>query len=213
MDFHLNERNVRAMADRLRRTVGAEKIGVGKSLEAVSHMLGHPNWDTLCGLLRREVRDQPRVVVQAPQTLYVEAFSCDEWADGPSWAKVELDQSFVDAVLELQALCLEKGLDQVSRSWHVPQWGDRHNLRLRGEELHVSASSWWISAYPKYGDYGCETRQMTIQGMTEAVLSGAGNEYLLVRGELMVYDPAGQPKALLEQLVDEGQLPEDALDN
>ncbi len=211
MDIHLNEKNVRAMADRLRRHVGVQTIGVGKSLEAVSQMLGHPNWDTLCGLLRKEARDSGQVVVARPLTLYVEAFACDEWADGPSWAKVPLDQELVSALLGMQSLCDEKALDQVSRSWFVQEWGDRHDLRLRGEELQVSARSWWISAYPKHGDYKCETRVMDIQWLLDAVQGHKQSEYFLLRRDVLIYDPAGQPKTLLEQLVDEGQLTEDYL--
>lgn len=211
MEFHLNEKKVREMAGRMRKVFGNDTLGHSKALEAVAQTLGYPNWDTLSGLLKRE--DKPRFTLDKPVTLYINAYACDEWADGPSWAKVRIDQAFIDAVLELQALCEDKGLDHVSKDWCPEAWDDDDNLRLQGDELVVCRHSWWFTARPKHADYSCETRMLDIGWMLDALSKHASTDYLVWRKDILLYDSAGNVSGMLEELVDAGQLDESYLDD
>ncbi len=214
MEFCVNEKKVREMAGRLRQAIGKEAVGHADALELVSQTLGYPNWDTLSGMLKRESRAvPPGVRVARPLTLYVEAFSCDEWAEGPSWAKVTIDQQFVDTVLELQALCTSQKLDQVSRSWFVEKWGDDGQLRLQGEDLQVGPRSWWIRARPKHADYDCETRMLDISWLLDCLQKGHSTDFITRKGDVLLYDGSGQTAGLLAQLVDEEQLDESYLND
>ena len=90
MDITLNEKKVREMAARLRDALGRDRVSQGAALEALSKAFGERNWDTFSGLLKRAA-PMP-VKLAKPVALYVNAHSCDEWAPGPSWCKLVVDQ-------------------------------------------------------------------------------------------------------------------------
>ena len=210
MEFHLNEKKVREMAGRMRRVFGNDTLGHSKALEAVAQTLGYPNWDTLSGLLKRA--EEPGFKLDKPVTLYVNAFSCDEWGEGPTWCKLTIDQHFIDTVLELQALCKAKGLDQTTKSWGVDAWGQSDSLNLRDEDLAVGKHSWWIRARPKHADYDCETRMLDIGWLLEALGNRTSTEYLAWRKDVLLYDSASNIKGMVEELVDNEELDESYLD-
>lgn len=210
MEFNLNEKKVRQMAGRMRKVFGNDTLGHSKALEAVAQTLGYPNWDTLSGLLKNA--DRSRFKLDKPVTIYVNAFSCDEFGDGPSWAKLTLTQAFIDTVLELQALCNTKDLDQTTKSWAVDAWGSREDLNLRDEDLAVGKHSWWIRARPKHADYDCETRMLDISWLLEALSKRVSTDFLAWKKDVLLYDSAGNITGMLDELVDDGQLDESYLE-
>lgn len=176
----------------------AQSLKHGQSLEILSQALGYENWDTFCGLLKasskaddnagrkpagvdplewseEKKQNAERVgwrqtppVVSKPFDFYWEAFACDEWGDGPSWAKVHVTQAFVDQVHSLQTKCLEFNA-QMAVYENPAQWDCEDELRLQGDELNVSHLSLWFSARPKHADYAVETRILDIRDFFDAI--------------------------------------------
>ena len=69
MDIKLTESNARQMAQRLREEIGRDLVKSSKAFEALSKMLGQPNWDTLSGILKREAADSASRLVGTVQEL------------------------------------------------------------------------------------------------------------------------------------------------
>lgn len=215
MQFELTPSTVRAMADRLQKSTPALKRS--QAYEAVAQMLGHPNWDTLSGLLKREERDaagtQQLHRLVTPVTLYVGAFSTSEFGDGADWAKVTVDQEFLDTVLRLQQTCKDSGLDHTAIGFTPDYWqeDDTDPLRIQDEDLYVGKRSWWFRGVPKHCSYAVETRAVDIEDLLQALFARKETSYLAWRKDVLVYDSAGDINGLLAALVDAGELHEDYL--
>ena len=209
MDIRINKDTAREMARRLRAAVGTANLSQSQAYEALAATLGHPNWDTLAGLLKRESTEaaQPAFRLAAPITLYVDAFACDEWGEAPSWAQVLVDQAFVDEVLRLHGLVTQQGLDFVSTSWSAEMWDRQDDLRIQGDDLQVSKTAWWLRARPKHADYAVETRMIDVQVLLD-VLSGKTHDYLVRRKDMLFYDASGNTQGFIEMLVDDSVLDE-----
>lgn len=197
MKIEVNHESAVAMARRLNLAVQAalgamqlpnQGLKHCQALEVLAKTLGYENWDTLCGLLKANegkndsvpwteeqrstaehigLREKPPIVAK-PFDFYWEAFACDEWGDGPRWAKVHVTQAFVDQVHSLQTKCLEFNA-QMAVHESPEQWDGEDELRLQGDELNVSHLSFWFSARPKHADYAVETRILDIRDFFDAI--------------------------------------------
>lgn len=229
MEINLNETTVRAMANRLRTHLQASasiECSLSMSLESTAKMLGHKNWDTLIGILRKEEtpaaevarrlkdwatfgwREKPPVVGK-PFVLMWEAFACSEWGDGPSWAKIEVTQEFVNELHRQQTQCLEQTLSSIHVDYQCEQWHNDDELRIRGEELVVDRASFWLRAYPKHADYAVETRMIDVKDFFDVIERGeqAGTEHMAWADGVLFKD-GSSAKNFAQCLADDGYLDE-----
>lgn len=106
--------------------------------------------------------------------LFVSASSTDEYGDSPAYAAFEVDEEFVTGIKRLQSVVTEHKLHSVS-TWGSPDsWQRGEDLRLRGDKLVVNDTTFWFSAYPKYGSYHVETLSMSIAAL-EQLFEGKPN--------------------------------------
>lgn len=217
MEITINPNTVRTLVKRLREALG---LSQSAAYETVSKTLGYPNWDTLSGLLKAEEATASNSVfaqaaerhgwrktpptVKEPFMFVWEAFACDEYGEGPGWYQLEVTQEVLNELHEMQTLCLQKSCD-VSRSFESGEWGNDDSLRLRGDELHVSASSFWVRARPKHCDYYVETRMTDIEELFKLVEQGqtAATPYLAWADGVLFKDGASAKQFAL-QMLDEG---------
>lgn len=226
MELKLQRETLAKMAERLQqewsRVESPGPLKKSVALEVLSHVLGYKNWDTLSGMVNASAESAPTGVegisakdiervgyrltppkVNKPFTLYWEAYACDEWGEGPAWAKLEITQVFVDELHKLQTQCLR---DKVSISVDrtVIEWDCDDTLRLRGDEMHVTPSSVWFSAYPKHASYSVETRLMDIKDLFEAI-EGKNTVWLAWADGVLFHD-GSSAKDFAQELVDNGEL-------
>lgn len=215
MDISLTEITAKQMASRLREAIGRESLTHSKSLEVLARTLGHPNWDTLAGLIKRDATTEaqaPYFKLVSPVTLYIGAFAVSEWGDSPDWARVDIDQEFIDVLLEMQALCKDGKLNEAARYWNI-DWDQSVVSRMDACQLLVGTRSWWFQAYPKYADYACETRMIELEQLF-AVLGDAtrpSDGCLAWSKDVLLYDSSGDTSGLLDMLVEAGELDESYL--
>jgi hypothetical protein len=210
MDFQVTKNNVRDIVSRLREAVGSQSLTRSKAFEVFAQTLGIKNWDTLSALLKREEAPAAPVFrLEAPVELFVEAFACDDNMQGPSWAKVTVTQQFLDEVLRLRGLCQSQGVDLVAKSRCPDKWDGEESLRLRGDDLYVTADSWWFRACPKHSDYAVETRNIDIDTLLSLLSgNGSGDGYLVRYQDKLFYEPCGNSVDFIQMLVDDGELDE-----
>ena len=226
MELKLQRETLAKMAERLQqewsRVESPGPLKKGAALEVLSHVLGYKNWDTLSGLVKAATAQAPNGVegisaeaiervgyrltppkVEKPFMFYWEAYACDEWGEGPAWAKLEITQAFVDELHKLQTQCLRDTVNlSVDRS--VDEWDSEDTLRLRGDEMHVTHSHVWFSAYPKHANYNVETRLMDIRDFFDAI-DGKNTEWLAWADGVLFKD-GSSAKELAQGLVDNGEL-------
>lgn len=215
MDFQITKSNIRDIVSRLRQALGSETVSQSSAFEAIAKALGLKNWDTLSGLLKRE--DEPAALpapafqLAAPVEMYVDAYSCDYYGEGPAWAKVTLTPQFLNEVLRMQRICKEQDVDIVSKSWAPEKWEREERLHFEGDDLYVTDSSWWFRARPKHADYAVETRNVDIGDMLALLTPGSKAEstaYLAMRQGKLFYIAAGDMTGFIQMLVDDGELDE-----
>jgi hypothetical protein len=215
MDFQITKNNVRDIVSRLRQALGAESVSQSNAFEAFAKALGLKNWDTLSGLLKREGEPAsaaaPAYQLAAPVEVYVDAYACDYYGEGPSWAKVDLSQQFLDEVLRMQRICKEQGVDMVTKSWAPEKWEQEERLRLENDDLYVTAESWWFRARPKHADYAVETRSVDIANMLALLGPGSPAEstaHAATCKGVQFYVTSGDMTGFIQMLVDDGELDE-----
>jgi hypothetical protein len=173
MDIQVTPQSIQGMVKRLR--AAAPGLTNAKAYEAISKMLGQPNWDTLSGLLKAEQslpdafaeiakryhwREAPPRISE-PFTFLWEAFATSEYDDGPGWYRLEVTQAVLDELHERQTLAIKNNCE-VSCDFGSGEWGTDNPLNVRGDELHVSGDSFWVSGRPKHCNYTVETRMADI---------------------------------------------------
>lgn len=226
MELKLQRDTLLEMSKRLQKewsnieSAGPLKTGV--ALEVLSHVLGYKNWDTLSGLVKASANSAPTGVegisaadiervgyrltppkVGKPFTFFWEAFACDEWGEGPAWAKLEVTQAFVDELHKLQTQCLKDKVN-LSVDHSVDEWDNEDSLRLHGVELHVTQSLVWLSAHPKQANYNVETRLMDIKDFFDAI--EGNNTQWLAWADGVLFKDGASAKELAQGLVDNGEL-------
>ena len=210
MDITLNEKSVRQMAARIRKALGGnEALSHSKALETVAQSFGYPNWDTLSGMLKKEARTQFKL--DKPVKLFIDAFVCDEWGSGPSWACVEVDQKFIDMLLDMQHVCKTKNMEDVSRD-ASPMWEGEDEHRMENDQLIVGHHRWWLRANSRHCDYAVETRSIDVEWLLDALSTGASNDFLHWRKDVLLYDPSGNSSGFVDMLIEAGELDESYAD-
>lgn len=210
--------------------LGPKGLKHSQSLEMLSHVLGFENWDTFCGLLKAAEapaeaslsapplsgadaqaqadrvgwREAPPALAK-PFTFYWEAFACDEWGDSPRWAKLEVTQAFLDQLHEMQTKCLQNGA-QMSVYQSPECWDLADDLRLSGDQLNVSQSSFWFSAYPKNCNYSVETRILDIKDFFDVIDQASARMTHLAWADGMLFMDVSSAKSLAQDLVDNGEI-------
>lgn len=103
--------------------------------------------------------------------LYVPVSSTDEYGESPSYAIFKVDEEFVAGIKRLQAVVTEHKLQSAS-IWGSPDtWHREEDLRLRGDKLVVTDTTFWFSAYPQYGSCHVETLSMSVASL-DRILDG-----------------------------------------
>lgn len=223
MEIQINPTTVRAMVKRLRKSTA---LGQSAAYEAVSLMLGYPNWDTLSGLLKAEAlppanaqgasadtvfqemakrynwRETPPTL-DKPFMLTWEAYACDEFGTSPRWYQVEVTQEVLHEIHELQTLAL-KNACEVARGFEAGTWGGS-DLRLQADEIRVDGGYVWVRARPKHCDYWVETRMMAIDELFQVIEKGqaAATPYLAWADGVLFKDGASAKEFAFQMLDDE----------
>lgn len=233
MEINLNETTVRAMANRLRAHLKASasvECSLSQSLESTAKMLGHKNWDTLIGILRKENapsdelerrrrewasrgwREKPPKVAK-PFVFMWEAFACyalSEWGSGPQWARIVVTQDLVNDVHRLQTECLENALTRVERTYTCEEWQYAQELCIGGGSLVVDPYCFCMSAMSKYEDYAVETRTTDIKDFFDVIEQGErANSSDLAWAAGVLFKARRSAKNFALFLQDMGHLPED----
>jgi len=163
-------------------------VAAPKMLEALQLIEVDKDGD---GFICQEAMDQVRVAIDAatgetvsapmpaqmvePFTLVAEVHSTSDFGEAPSWAKIAVDQKFLDQLNRLRRLCVENNLESVS-VYAVPEhWENQEDLRLRGDSLRVAGTSFWFEVHPKHADYNVETRSIEIDDLLKVIEMGRGD--------------------------------------
>ncbi len=221
MEIQINQQTVRGMVKRLRAACGLPQSA---AYEAVSQMLGHPNWDTLSALLKADLpapakaaspqdekfteaarrcnwREAPPAV-KAPFMLTWEAYSDDEFGESPGWYQVEITQQVLNEFHEMQTLAL-KNACEVSRGFEWGTWGK--DLNVQADELHVDGRYVWVRGRPKHCDYWVETRMISLDELFQVIEKGqaAATSYLAWADGVLFKDGASAKEFAFQMLDDE----------
>lgn len=119
-------------------------------------------------------------------TLYIDVFPRDD-KESSCWARITIDEAFVERVRELQKLCIDHGLSSTATATSAVQWEDK-SMNTPGQTLHVSRGEFWIASAPRH-DYSTLTWAVDLQQfeiMLQAALKQNPNSYMR-RADLSSY--------------------------
>jgi hypothetical protein len=114
-------------------------------------------------------------------TVFVDSFAENEYGDGPSFAKIEVDDAFIERLRKLQSICEQYNFSEVRVYASPEMWGPNgieDELRLQCAELVVSMRSFYFTNYPKYGNYAIMSRGLDIDQFCREVQAAEGVLYL-----------------------------------
>ena len=57
------------------------------------------------------------------RTVFIEAYTCSDYGDGPQYARLLVDQAFCEKLLRLQKLCVENCLTELRICDSPDRWG------------------------------------------------------------------------------------------
>lgn len=110
------------------------------------------------------------------KAIFIEAYACDEYGDGPRYAKVIVNDEFVTKIKTLSGLIDAHGLSQVRVYMSPEDWGPRKvadELCLQGEELVViGGGEFWFTANPRHADYSVNTSIRSIDSVLKGIEAG-----------------------------------------
>ena len=175
MDILLTHKQIGSMVKRLRDACDG-RLSHSQAHEGLAQALGHPNWDTLSGLLKREETGVPKL--ERPVQLYVSAHADDEFGESPGWLRTTLTEEFLSTVRQLQTLCASHKLESVE-VYEAGEWENEEEFHLRGDKMHVDSRWFWYQAYPKHATYNVESSLLTIEELFEALSTGKGTNELV----------------------------------
>lgn len=116
------------------------------------------------------------------QEIIIEAYACDDYGDGPCFAKVIVNDFLVEKIKTLASIIEEHGLSEVRVYMSPEDWGPSKvvdELRLQGGELVViPGGDFWFTDKPKHADYSVETRAVSLDTVLKGIEAG---EYIFGR--------------------------------
>lgn len=94
--------------------------------------------------------------------LVIEARAQNEDGGGPDFAAIEINQTFIDRLIQLSGICESNGLESVSVSAGPDQWDQQDELMVRCNSFIVGDGIFWFQAYSKQAMIEVETQAMPI---------------------------------------------------
>lgn len=197
MEVQLNNAALKGMVKVLRAEF--PELKQARGYEIVSKMLGHPNWDTLSGLLKAgeqlESSQEARWAKlygwgpEAPKTdepvrMYVQAYADSPVFHStlPEFGVVMLTQKLLNLVHKLQTNVLkQEGLDSVTHSADNFVWDARNGdeWHLSSPDLVVTRDMFYFVSYPKHASFNVETTGVPISDLRAALApNGRGSSSL-----------------------------------
>lgn len=205
MQIELTTVNLRAMATRMRKAVGADVLSKSKSLETLAVTLGYKNWDTLCGMAKAaEALSAP--LSFEPFSLYMSAYVCDEWGEGPDWAVITITPEFIVELQQFQELVANKGYGDMSMQGWAPNWDSDDTYRVGTESMSVTSTEFYFEGYPKHVSYQVRTASVPIAGLLAAIAEGDSGDIRLRRIGDKVFFGRVSAIDLIELLSDAGEI-------
>ncbi|MCG7871037.1 MAG: hypothetical protein JAZ11_02915 [Candidatus Thiodiazotropha lotti] len=126
------------------------------------------------------------IVAPIPVKLFemvISARTLNEFADGPAYAVVTVDQSMIDRLIRLRRICVENELEAVTDRACPDRWEREGDLYIRGDNLRVTHhGAFWFEAHLKHTDYGVETLSLDIDAIMAVIEQGQGpvpNEHFM----------------------------------
>jgi hypothetical protein len=107
--------------------------------------------------------------------VYVEAYACSDFGDGPEFATFALTDAFLPRLRGVRTVVKEHALSEARIYAGPDEWGPGNladDLRLNCAELVVTGDSFWFVDQPKHADYHIETRIIPFDALDEALASG-----------------------------------------
>lgn len=109
-----------------------------------------------------------------PLPAYIEAYSTDDFGDGPEFAVLTDPTALCEQLQRLAALCQDNNMSEVRVYDGPDSWGPGNvaeDLRLQNPQLVVDGGAFWFIANPKNASYSVETRPVDIDHFIESVQS------------------------------------------
>ena len=113
--------------------------------------------------------------------VYLEAYACDDYGDGPTFAELDVTPEFCARLQRLAALGTEHQLTELRVSDGPDTWGPgdvAQDMYFTMPELVVAGDSFWFTDHPKHAKYSVETRAIGITGFCDAVAKQARSDPL-----------------------------------
>lgn len=182
MEFNINEKSVRQMAQRLRGASTPGTLTYCQGLDMASRALGYADWNTLRALLLKA--EGCRVKLAKPVLFIAQAYSPTGVFDGVSWVQMYLTEAFVHQLVQAEAMfrgTVEKGSFPHALSDPDEAWRHAQGTPVKTREV-VFSDHWWaltgvaqgraadaMEMYP--ADTAAMVRALTSRGDVESSLS------------------------------------------
>jgi len=104
--------------------------------------------------------------------VFIECYANSDWAAGPSYAALHLDQSAFDRLTHAMKCCVEHGWSMIETNGGPSSWDDDENrcdLSVRSWYLRVGKDGFWFYGMPKEGNDTVESRGLDITKLVEAL--------------------------------------------
>ncbi|WP_087863539.1 hypothetical protein [Comamonas thiooxydans] len=217
MEYNLNKGTVLDMAATMRKAVPGMKTSA--SLELISKMFKQPNWDTFSGILNKAdntaavienkwkndygwVKQAP--VLDKPVMIFFNANS-DNDSEYPLWTSVELDQSLLDKIIELQTQCLRSGSNEIVVEWPADFDVNDQSSNYHAADLIVGSNSLQFKALMRRYDYSVESGWVEISRLLDAMAKPGSkdDDYIWLDNNLIMsrVDPVDLAKTLYDNEV------------
>lgn len=104
--------------------------------------------------------------------VFLECYANSDWAVGPSYVVLHLDQAGFDRLTHAMRCCVEHNWSMVETNGGPSSWDDdegRCDLSVRSWNLRVSKDAFWFHGMPKEGSDTVESRGLDIANLVDAL--------------------------------------------
>tara|TARA_B100001105_G_scaffold253112_1_gene246026 strand:- start:117 stop:740 length:624 start_codon:yes stop_codon:yes gene_type:complete len=104
--------------------------------------------------------------------VFLECYANSDWAVGPSYAALQLDQAGFDRLTQAMRCCVEHGWSMIETNGGPSSWDDdegRCDLSVRSWNLRASKDAFWFHGMPKEGSDTVESRGLDIANLVDAL--------------------------------------------